>query len=226
VSVPADPLALAHWRSGVAELYAAVRAVGGSDPQAAALRFRAGREQLFRTHAESPIPAERRDGWPGLAWFAYDPSWRVTATFERVAPGAGFEIELAADGLLRCARVGRVRFALRGEPAALAVYWLEGYGGGLWLPFSDASSGRETYGGGRYLYDTIKGADLGGGDDWLVLDFNFAYNPSCAYDERWSCPLSPPENRLPFAVTAGERVGSDPHFPTQGESHATARHEE
>ena len=95
------------------------------------------------------------------------------------------------------------------QPARLAVYWLEGYGGGIWLPFTDATSGAETYGGGRYLYDTIKGADLGAGEREMVLDFNYAYNPSCAYDERWSCPLSPPENRLAFAVPAGERVLPD-----------------
>jgi uncharacterized protein (DUF1684 family) len=93
--------------------------------------------------------------------------------------------------------------ALGGE---LTLYWLEGYGGGVWLPFQDATSGHETYGGGRYLLDTIKGADLG----WdrsgrAVLDFNFAYNPSCAYSPRWVCPLSPPENRLPGRVTAGEK---------------------
>ena len=90
--------------------------------------------------------------------------------------------------------------------ARLAVYWLEGYGGGIWLPFADATSGVDTYGGGRYLYDTIKGADLGVGEREMVLDFNYAYNPSCAYDDRWSCPLSPPENRLPFAVPAGEKL--------------------
>ena len=67
-------------------------------------------------------------------------------------------------------------------------------------------TGDATYGAGRYLYDTIKGADLGVGAESIVLDFNFAYNPSCAYDERWSCPLSPPENRLPFAVNAGEKT--------------------
>jgi uncharacterized protein (DUF1684 family) len=88
----------------------------------------------------------------------------------------------------------------------LALYWFEGYGGGLWLPFSDASCGTETYGGGRYLSDTIKGADLGISGSEILLDFNFAYNPSCAYDDRWSCPLSPSENRLPFAVNAGERM--------------------
>jgi uncharacterized protein (DUF1684 family) len=90
---------------------------------------------------------------------------------------------------------------------SLAVYWLEGYGGGLFLPFRDALAGRETYGGGRYLLDTVKGADLGTGDDGrLVLDFNYAYNPSCAYDPRWSCPLAPSENRMRIAVEAGERM--------------------
>ena len=206
MAVPADPFTLAHWRRSVAEQYAAVRALTGDDSKTAAMRFRAARDELFRDHGDSPIAQERRRAWPGLAWFAYDPSWRVAAPIERIVPCTEFEIELAADGILRCARVGRVRFALRGEAVTLTVYWLEGYGGGLWLPFADASNGGETYGGGRYLYDTIKGADLGATDDRLVLDFNFAYNPSCAYDERWSCPLSPPENRLPFAVTAGERM--------------------
>jgi len=106
----------------------------------------------------------------------------------------------------RCTRVGTVEFAVRGLPAALALYWFEGYGGGLWLPFGDASNGASTYGGGRYLYDTIKGADLGATATDFVLDFNFAYNPSCAYEDRWSCPLPPAENRLPFEVPAGERM--------------------
>ena len=123
-----------------------------------------------------------------------------------------FEIDLAATACLRCARIGRrpIR-AATGPTRSLALYWLEGYGGGVWLPFLDATSGAETYGGGRYLYDTIKGADLGVGESSIVLDFNFAYNPSCAYDERWSCPLSPPENRLPFAVNGGRKNALDCH---------------
>ncbi len=86
------------------------------------------------------------------------------------------------------------------------LYWLEGYAGGLFVPFADATSGATTYGAGRYLLDTVKGADLGTRDGRLVLDFNFAYNPSCSYDPRWSCPLAPPGNRLTVAITAGERV--------------------
>jgi uncharacterized protein (DUF1684 family) len=87
----------------------------------------------------------------------------------------------------------------------LELFWLEAYAGGLFLPFRDATSGRETYGAGRYLLDTVKGADLGASDGRLLLDFNFAYNPSCSYDPRWSCPLAPPPNRLAIPVRMGER---------------------
>jgi uncharacterized protein (DUF1684 family) len=87
----------------------------------------------------------------------------------------------------------------------LSLFWISGYGGGVFVPFADATSRETTYGGGRYLLDTIKGADLGSTPEGeIILDFNFAYNPSCAYNPRWTCPLAPPENRLPFAVTAGE----------------------
>ena len=85
------------------------------------------------------------------------------------------------------------------------VYWIEVYGGGVFVPFRDATSGSETYGAGRYLLDTIKGADLGGEGDRLILDFNYAYNPSCAYDPRWSCPLAPAVNWLQVPIQAGER---------------------
>ena len=102
-------------------------------------------------------------------------------------------------------RFAHVVFELGGEAQRLALYWLEAYGGGVFLPFGDATSGNETYGAGRYLLDTVKGADLGAEHGRLVLDFNFAYNPSCSYDPRWACPLAPPENRLPLPIRAGER---------------------
>ena len=86
---------------------------------------------------------------------------------------------------------------LAGSECELELYWLDAYGGGMFVPFADATSGDETYGAGRYLLDTVKGADLGTEDGRLVLDFNLAYNPSCSYDPRWACPLSPPANRLP-----------------------------
>ena len=204
-SILVNPFGLAQWRRSVACEYAAVRS-GAADPEGAARRFRAARDRLFREHPESPIAADRRRDWRGVAWYDYAPAWRMTGVVESAAERETFEFPLATDGVLRCTRIGQVGFDVGGRPARLAVYWLEGYGGGIWLPFSDATSGVETYGGGRYLYDTIKGADLGVDEHEMVLDFNYAYSPSCAYDDRWSCPLSPAENRLDFAVPAGERL--------------------
>lgn len=103
-------------------------------------------------------------------------------------------------------RFGVASFELDGRSLSLGLHWLEAYGGGLFLPFADTSNGNETYGGGRYLLDTVKGADLGMESGRLVLDFNFAFNPSCAYDTKWVCPLAPPPNRLPVSVHAGERL--------------------
>ena len=90
--------------------------------------------------------------------------------------------------------------------AELTAYWLQEYGGGVFLPFRDATAGSGTYGGGRYLLDTAKGADLGSSGDRVVLDFNFAYHPSCVHDPRWSCPLAPTDNALTMTVNAGERL--------------------
>lgn len=201
---PASPLSLAHWRRAVAEIYADVRAT--RDAAAASARYRAERDRLFAEHPDTPISPGERSRWRGASWYPYDPKWRTIGIVESVESTATFDIPLAADGVIHCTRVARVRFSIGLDNARLALYWFEGYGGGLWLPFSDATSGETTYGGGRYLYDTIKGADLGASADRIVLDFNFAYNPSCAYDDRWVCPLSPAENSLPFAVTAGERM--------------------
>jgi uncharacterized protein len=207
MSAPESPLTLAHWRRTVAELYADVRESAVPDIAAAASRYRAARDRLFADHPDSPIAFSERSRWRGSSWYLYDPAWRTIGVVEPIRSST-FEIPLAADGVVRCSRVARVRFSIAGETASLSLYWFEGYGGGLWLPFSDATSGESTYGGGRYLYDTIKGADLGASSDGLVLDFNFAYNPSCAYDDRWACPLSPAENSLAFAVNAGERISS------------------
>jgi uncharacterized protein len=119
------------------------------------------------------------------------------------------ELPASGDEPFTFKRIGMVRLSgpLAGE--TLSVFWMEGYAGGLFLPFRDATSGSETYGAGRYLLDSAKGADLGGdpasGEIWL--DFNLAYHPSCAYDARWNCPLAPPDNTLAAAVRVGERLG-------------------
>ncbi|GIW11091.1 MAG: hypothetical protein KatS3mg061_2148 [Dehalococcoidia bacterium] len=197
-----DPFTLVDWRRQVAGLYADVRA-SGADPAAAA-RFRAGRDRLFAQHPQSPLAPEQRAHFRGLSYFPYDPAYRLVVPV-RSAPPAERTVPAGEDGVVHLVRVGRLEFVLAGVPCGLEVYWLRGYGGGLFLPFADATSGSETYGGGRYLLDTVKHADLGGDAAGLVLDFNYAYNPSCCYHERWVCPLAPPENRLPVAVRAGER---------------------
>ena len=93
-------------------------------------------------------------------------------------------------------------------PRPLSVFWMAGYAGGIFIPFRDATNGSETYGAGRYLVDAAKSADLGGDPaaGTLLLDFNFAIQPSCAFDTRWACPLAPPENRLDRPIRAGERL--------------------
>ena len=202
-----EKLELMDWKRRVLALYAELRAAGGgAEP---ATRFRAGRERLFAEHPQTPLAPEDRAGFRGIPWFAYDPAWRVEAALEPEEEGPTLELPVSAGRPAVFRRLGHVRPEVAGTRLALAVYWLEGYGGGLFLPFQDATSGRGSYGGGRYLLDTVKGADLGTSADGalLVLDFNLAYNPSCSYDPRWSCPLPPPENRLPVAVEAGERLG-------------------
>jgi uncharacterized protein (DUF1684 family) len=191
-------LELLDWKRRVFELYAEVRAA--AEPQHAWERWRAARDELFREHPQSPLPPEAREDFAGLTYFPYDAALRVLAEVEAAEPELR-EIAGSAGSVTRFRRFALARF----ESGSLELYWLEGYGGGVFLPFADATLGRETYGAGRYLLDTVKGADLGTQDGKLVLDFNFAYNPSCSYDPRWACPLSPPANRLAFDVRAGER---------------------
>lgn len=139
--------------------------------------------------------------------FPYDPSLRLAVGLDktdedRLAIATGEDGELTMRAF---ARTSGLQNALGGE---LTLYWIEGYGGGVFLPFTDATSGTETYGGGRYLLDTIKGADLGAlhPDGSAILDFNFAYFPSCSYSSRYVCPLAPSGNRLKGAVRGGERL--------------------
>jgi uncharacterized protein (DUF1684 family) len=198
-----DLLALADWKRRVADLYRRVREA--PDPAAACRLWRATRDELFARHPQSPLPPAARDAFTGLAYFDRDPALRVLATVVPADPQA-IDIGSSGEAPIRFTRVARAEFALAGGEHALDLFWLEGYGGGLYLPFADATSGTETYGAGRYLLDTVKGADLGTEDGRLVLDFNLAYNPSCAYDPRWVCPLAPPANRLPVPVRAGERA--------------------
>ena len=163
------------------------------------------RDELFARHSQSPVPPSARGGFTGLSYFDYIPAARVLADVTESAP-VHYDIVTSSDSSYRFTRFAVASFEFLGQFLALELYWLEGYGGGVFLPFRDATSGKETYGAGRYLLDTVKGADLGMEDGRLILDFNFAYHPSCVYDPRWTCPLTPAANRLTPPVRAGERL--------------------
>ena len=202
-------LDLADWRREVTGLYARVRSIAaGGDPGAAHGVWRAERDALFAGHPMSPLPPGDARRTTGLPVAAYDPDLRLTAPLEP-APPAEHVVVTGTDGRVTFTRLGTVTLPL----GALDVWWLAGYGGGVWLPVRDGGSGTLSYGGGRYLLDTVKGADLGtvpqrrgsgDGAGALVVDLNFLYNPSCAYDEAWACPLPPAGNRLDAVLGAGE----------------------
>jgi uncharacterized protein len=197
---------LLDWKRRVFELYAMVR--HADDPAEAWLTWRAVRDQLVGSHPQTPLPKDDRPSFAGLRYFDYDPSFRATAEIE---PAEAIHFDVGASGnepgtTFGFTRFAVLRFELLGRPMSLNALWLESYGGGLFVPFRDETSGRVTYGAGRYLLDTVKGSDLGTAPDGrLILDFNFAYNPSCSYDPRWVCPLAPPGSRLDLEVRAGER---------------------
>ena len=194
---------LHDWRRQIADLYAAVRAMPDREGW---MHWRSTRDRLFREHSQSPLASARRAQFRGIDYFPYDPAIRFKVGLGAATDREIIRLEAGKDGLMTL-----VPFAItEGLDSALGkeltLYWIEGYGGGVFLPFGDATNGRESFAGGRYLLDTIKSADLGSSDDGeLILDFNFAYYPSCAYSEAWVCPLSPMENRLPVAIRGGER---------------------
>ena len=202
-----EHLDLADWRRRTAAIHDALRHDQRAEP-ARLLHFRATKDRLFAEHPSSPIPAGTRRDFRGLAYWRHDPALRLAATLEPDPAAPLLEVPRSGEGPgLPYARIGWVSFTVDDTPCRLAVYWLNEYSGGIFIPFRDATSGEETYGGGRYLWDSAKGADLGSSGDELVLDFNYAYHPSCVYDPIWSCPLSPPENQLPVRIAAGERLG-------------------
>jgi hypothetical protein len=195
-------LDLLDWKERVFALYGEIRAA--VEPKRAWRRWCAVRDELIGSHPQSPLPPAARAGFAG-SYFDYDPALRVLADVVSVDPEPR-EVAGSAGQTFPFSRVGLARFVLAGRELELELDWNEGYGGGLFLCFRDATSGHETYGGGRYLLDTVKGADLGRIGGQLVLDFNFAFNPSCCYDPRWACPLAPPANVVSLPVRGGERI--------------------
>ncbi len=197
-------LDLLDYRRRVFDLYRMVR----ENPQAYA-EFRQRRDDLFRYHPQSALDAVQKATFRGLNYYPYNPAYRVTAKVDTNVEPITYEYDLEGDGHTIVRQFGQVTFDLPTGIGTLGLFWIQGYGGGLFLPFGDATNTHVTYGAGRYLYDTIKGADLGANQDEIVLDFNYAYHPSCYYNPRWVCPLAPPQNRLAFPIEAGERLMDD-----------------
>jgi len=171
----------------------------------AVTQFRAQKDTYYKSGLHSPIPIEERETFDGLPYYPVDEG--LVFEERRLEPYTGdepsdFQIP-TSDGKMRPAhRAGYLSFELDAEARRLTAYTFDGDGdeGFLFVPFVDATSGSETYGAGRYL-------DLEPEDDGsYTLDFNLAYHPSCVYDAKFSCPLTPSENRLPVRIAAGERL--------------------
>jgi uncharacterized protein (DUF1684 family) len=194
-------LTVADWRRRVFALYGAVRAAG--DPVEAHVLWRAGRDELLAAHPASPVPAGDRATFSGAEIGIYQPRLRFEVAVDTDAEPVRWEVPTSTDGVVPFTRIGVLHLPAVGD---LDVWWLESYGGGVFVPVKDALAGARTYGGGRYLLDTVKGADLGGDirDGWLVVDLNFAYNPSCAYSPSWTCPLAPAGNTVAVPLPVGE----------------------
>ena len=200
---PETALQLADWRRQTASLYARVREQ--ADPAVAYALWRESRDQMMRSHPQSPLPADDPMRFSGVPYWPYDPALRWTVPVEPVAQPQRLVIDTGPDGVTRYEQVGWVTF---GDPVGrrVALWWLDQYGGGLFLPLRDATAGIASYGAGRYLLDTAKGADLGSAGHALVIDLNFQYHPSCRYDSRWVCPLAPHDNVIDVPIRAGERL--------------------
>lgn len=160
---------------------------------------------MFSTHPQSPLTPDDPLRTTGLDYWDYRADLRFRLPLLDASKPAEVSLPSGADGDTAMRRLGQVHLP---EPydALIDVWWLQQYGGGIFLPLKDATAGSLTYGGGRYLLDTAKGADLGGTDGRLVIDLNFLYHPSCRYNPRWQCPLAQPGNTLAAPVPAGERL--------------------
>lgn len=194
---------IADWRLQTFELYAQVRDMAQEDPATAHAHWLQRRNEMFAQHPASALSVAAKSRFSALPVGSYDPDYRFAVVLNQVGVGEQLSVQTGTDGEVHYERLGTAELAGLGS---LAVWRHGGYGGGIFLPFRDDSSGLlgGSYGGGRYLLDTIKGAHLGSFERSWIIDFNFAYNPSCAYDETWACPLPWPANRLSALVPVGE----------------------
>ena len=195
-------LSLIDWRFEMAALY---QRVSSSDSLNEIWpSFVAERKRLYKTHKQSPLQEGK-----SIAFFDYNPSFCFEVSLRDLSKVHSQTVDGGQDGLIELRAVALTSGLSPYLGMELTIYKLAHYGGGLFLPFRDDTNGTLSYGGGRYLIDTSKSAWLGFKSERLRLDFNFSYFPSCAHNNKYVCPLSPPENTLPIGIEAGEKWG--PH---------------
>ncbi len=160
-------------------------------------QFREEKDKFFLQDHHSPLDDEQKADFTGLSYFAENPNLRIQVEIERFPEGDQIPIQTNTGDVQNYDRFGRFRFKVNGEDVKLTVFQNEH---GFFLPFADSLAGQETYGAGRYLEPELLS------DGQLLVDFNLAYNPYCAYNANWSCPITPAENRLKVPIRAGEKV--------------------
>jgi uncharacterized protein len=196
-------LELVDWRRRVAALYEAVRAE--REPPRAHAVWRRGRDELMRSHPQSPLLGDDELRATGVPYWPYDPELRFELELRPSPVPAALSLQTGGAEATSLRRIGVLALPAPLD-GTLDVWWMEQYAGGLFVPLRDGTAGQTSYGGGRYLLDTAKGADLGSHDGRLIVDLNFLYHPSCRYNADWQCPLAPAGNTIGYAVQAGERL--------------------
>ena len=162
--------------------------------------FRAEKDEFFGNHPQSPLSREQKQGFHGLKYFPENAALRLEVMVDGFPVHEELAMQTSTGDMQKYTKFGKFSFTVKGEAAELTIYQNEN---GFFLPFIDSLAGRETYPAGRYL----EPEPLPGGR--FLVDFNLAYNPYCAYNEMWSCPITPAENRLKVAVQAGEKLFHD-----------------
>jgi len=160
-------------------------------------RFRHDKDEAFRLDPDSPLDPEQRRAFTGLRYFPPNPALDLRLEVEELDPKTEMEVQTTTGEVRLYERFGYVRFEVEGQPVRLTVFRI---GADFFLPFADSLAAEETYGAGHYLEPERLP------DGRLHIDFNRAYNPYCAYSARWSCPITPAENRIPAPIRAGERM--------------------
>ena len=164
-------------------------------------KLREEKNKVFASDPQSPLTPEQKMNFDGLRYFPENHFLRFEQAVDFFANQETIKMQTSSGSLQSFLKVGLFKFSVESQPAVLTLY--RGEEGEYFLPFKDALAGKETYAAGRYVEPISLGENL------FMIDFNFAYNPYCAYNDRWTCPLPPAENRLAIPIRAGEKIYQD-----------------